>query len=68
MSSPDLTTMDERNDEKIKAEIRTKIDANQEEIIMLQDECLKAAIDLDKRSLYTADCVENATVFNFMKY
>lgn len=63
-----ISASDEANDEKIKQEMQKKIDANESQIEKLQKECLKVACDIDKRSLNTVDCQENATVFNFMKY
>jgi len=58
---------DEANDEKTKQDMEKKIETNQKVIDQMQINALADARDR-LGSLTTEDCIENETVFKFMKY
>ena len=59
---------DEANDDKVRAEMQAKIDANEETIDKMCAECMKLSNEREKGSILSNMCQENSTVFNFMKY
>lgn len=61
---------EETNDAKIKAELEAKIEANAEIIEKLRLECVREAAEMGTKDheVSSDECVENATVFNFMKH
>jgi hypothetical protein len=59
---------DEGNQERYKYEIRSLIDANIVVIKRLQTQCLEDYKLRGTDDVSSDDCIENETVFKFMKY